>query len=72
MRRSPVAVAALVIASQLILVWVALFPSGRSAIYFTFLGHPLVVVGCGLGAVALARRMVRERGARQAVERVGP
>jgi hypothetical protein len=60
--------ASLVIASQLLLVWVALAPSGRSAIYFTFVGHPLVVVGCGLGVVALTRRLVREREARKAAE----
>jgi len=53
--------AAMVIASQLILVWVALAPSGRSASYFMFVGHPLVVVGCALGAVALTRRLLRER-----------
>jgi len=54
--------AAMVIASQLILIWVALAPSGRSAIYFTFVGHPLVVVGCALGAFALTRRLMRGRG----------
>jgi hypothetical protein len=58
--------AAMVIASQLILAWVALAPSGRSAIYFTFVGHPLVVVGCGLGAFALTRRLMRERAAKRA------
>jgi hypothetical protein len=64
--------AALVVASQLILVWVALRPSGQSASYFMFVGHPLVVVGCALGAVALARRLLRERSAKQALERVKP
>jgi len=58
--------AAMVIASQLILVWVALAPSGRSASYFMFVGHPLVVVGCALGAVALTRRLLRERAAGKA------
>jgi hypothetical protein len=58
--------AVMVIASQLILAWVALAPSGRSAIYFTFVGHPLVVVGCALGVFALTRRLLRERGAGKA------
>ena len=60
--------AALVIASQLLLIWVALAPSGRSAIYFMFVGHPLVVAGCALGLVALTRRLLREREARRAAE----
>ena len=60
--------AAMVIASQLILIWVAIAPSGRSAIYFTFVGHPLVVVGCALGVVALTRRLMRERAGRKAAE----
>ena len=60
--------AAMVIASQLVLIWVALAPSGRSAIYFTFVGHPLVVVGCALGLVALTRRLMQERAAREAGE----
>ena len=60
--------ASLVIASQLILIWVALAPSGRSAIYFMFAGHPLVVVGCALGLLALTRRLMRERAARSASE----
>jgi len=61
--------ALLVIASQLLVVWVALAPSGRSAIYFTFVGHPLVVVGSLLALVALTRRLLRERGVEKAVER---
>lgn len=60
--------AAMVIASQLILVWVALAPSGRSASYFMFVGHPLVAVGCALGAVALTRRLIRERAAGKAAK----
>ena len=55
--------ALLVIASQLILIWVALAPSGRSAIWFMFVGHPLVAVGCVHGLVALTRRLLRERAA---------
>ena len=53
--------ALLVIASQLILLWVSLEPSGRSAAVFMFLGHPLVAAGCALGVVALMQRLVRER-----------
>jgi hypothetical protein len=56
--------ASLVIASQLLLVWMALAPSGRSAIYFFFVGHPLVVVGSALALIALTRRLAREREAR--------
>jgi len=33
-----------------------------------FMGHPLVVVGCALGAVALTRRLMRERAAGKATE----
>lgn len=61
--------ALLIIGSQLILAWVSLAPSGRSAIYFTFVGHPLVAVGSLLGLVALTRRLLRERSAQKAVER---
>ena len=60
--------AAMVIASQLILIWVALWPSGRSAIYFAFVGHPLVALGCALGTVALTRRLMRERAAGRGAE----
>ena len=60
--------ASLVIASQLLLLWVALAPSGRSATYFMFVGHPLVVVGFVLALVALTRRLMRERGAGKAAE----
>ena len=51
----------LVIASQLILIWVSLAPNGRSASIFMFVGHPLVFVGSALGVVALTRRLLRER-----------
>jgi hypothetical protein len=57
--------AVLVIVSQLLLIWVSLRPSGWSAIYFTFVGHPLVLVGCLLGLIALTRRLMRERAAGQ-------
>ena len=60
--------ALLVIISQLILVWMVLTPSGRSAIYFMFVGHPLMVLGSVLGIIALTRRLARERAERRASE----
>lgn len=36
---------------------------GQSAILFSFVGHPMLVVGLGLAVVALARRLRRERAA---------
>lgn len=56
--------AALVIVSQLLLIWVVLAPTGRSAIYFTFVGHPILVAGFVLAFVALTRRLRRESAAR--------
>ena len=53
--------ALLVIASQLILLWLLLDLRGATAILFTFVGHPLAALGVGLGAVALIRRKHRER-----------
>ncbi len=53
--------ALLVIASQLILLWLLLDLRGATAILFTFVGHPLVALGVALGAVALIRRKRRER-----------
>jgi hypothetical protein len=53
--------AMLVIVSQILLIWVALAPSGRSATYFMFVGHPLVAVGFVLAFTALTRRLMRER-----------
>jgi len=58
--------ALLVIVSQLLLVWMVLAPTGSSAIYFSFVGHPLMVVGIGLAFVALRRRLARERAAEEA------
>ena len=48
--------ALLILASQILLLWVAVAPSGTTAIWFSFVGHPLLVVGCALGLWALARR----------------
>ena len=55
--------ALLILASQLILVWVALQLTGATAIWFSFVGHPLLAIGCGLGLWALARRLRAERDA---------
>jgi hypothetical protein len=58
--------ALLVIVSQLLLIWVALEPTGRSAIVFTFVGHPILIVGFVLAFVALTRRLRREAAERAA------
>jgi hypothetical protein len=47
----------LILLSQLLLVWVAISPSGTTAIWFSFVGTPLLVVGCALGLFALNRRL---------------
>ena len=47
------------------LLWVTLWPSGRSAIVFSFVGHPLLVLGLLLGFVALSRRLRREAALRR-------
>ncbi len=52
----------LILLSQLLLVWVAVAPSGTTAIWFSFVGTPLLVVGCALGLFALSRRRRRQRG----------
>jgi len=52
--------ALLVLASQALLLWVVFEPSGRSAIAFSFLGHPLLGLGVLLGLWALTRRLRRE------------
>jgi hypothetical protein len=55
--------ALLVIASQLILLWLLFDFRGQTAIWFTFAGHPLVGLGVVLGLWALLRRKARERAA---------
>jgi len=62
--------ALLVIASQLILLWMLSDLSGATSIVFTFVGHPLVGLGVLLGLWALLRRKARERAAARAA--VGP
>jgi hypothetical protein len=47
----------LILLSQTLLIWVAFEPSGTSAIWFSFVGTPLLFGGCVLGLVALRRRV---------------
>ena len=54
------AAAILILFSQLLLMWVAIAPSGTTAIWFVFAGTPCLVTGCVLGLWALARRLRRE------------
>ncbi len=53
------AAALMILLSQLLLLWVALDPTGQSSIWFTFAGHPLVGGGVVLGLWALMRRLTR-------------
>ena len=59
--------ALLILLSQALLMWVALEPSGTSAIWFSFVGHPALGAGTVLGLWALARRLRRERQVRRAL-----
>jgi hypothetical protein len=36
-------------------------PDGASAILFSFVGHPLLLMGLVLAVIALSRRLARER-----------
>jgi hypothetical protein len=56
----------LILLSQLLLVWVAFAPSGTTAIWLTFVGTPCLISGCGLGLLALSRRL------RSQADPVGP
>lgn len=55
--------AALILISQLLLVWVGVEPNGTSAIWFTFVGTPCLVVGgwMGWGAMRQEAQARRER-----------
>ena len=53
----------LILVSQFLLVWVAVAPSGTTAIWFSFVGTPCLVMGCGLGLWALTRRLRLQAGA---------
>lgn len=55
------AAALLVLISQLILIWITFDLRGQSAIWFSFVGHPLLAVGLALGLWAMLRRLRRER-----------
>ena len=52
--------ALLILLSQVLLLWVAWEPTGPVAIWFTFVGHPLLGSGIVLALWALARRLGRE------------
>ncbi len=54
------AAAGMILLSQLLLVWVAVDPSGTTAIWFSFVGTPCLVVGFVLGVWALRRRLRRQ------------
>ena len=61
MIRSLVRIAALFIfLSQVILMALALNFSGRTAILFSFVGHPMVVLGLGLTAFIILSRRTSE------------
>jgi hypothetical protein len=53
--------AALIFVSMAILLRVAVMPDGASAILFSFVGHPLLLMGLVLAVIALSRRLARER-----------
>jgi hypothetical protein len=53
--------ALLLLASQLILLWLLYQPTGFSAILFSFVGTPLLVVGLMLLMVAALRERRRDR-----------
>ena len=61
--------ALLILASQILLLWVVFDPTGLPSIWFSFAGHPLVAVGVGLGLWVLTRRFLREAHGREAAER---
>jgi hypothetical protein len=53
--------ALLILLSQVLLLWVAWEPTGTTAIWFVFVGHPMLGAGCVLALWALSRRLRRER-----------
>lgn len=55
---------ALVIAAQLLLLYLYLRPSGRTAILFTFVGNPLLAAGVLLAIVWVLRVFRRIRSAK--------
>ncbi len=63
------AAALLILVSQILLLWVVFDPTGPPSIWFSFVGHPMVVVGVGLGVWVLTRRHLREVHEHEAAER---
>jgi hypothetical protein len=61
--------ALLILTSQLLLLWVVFDPTGPPSIWFSFVGHPMVAVGVGLGLWTLTRRLLREAHERDPDER---
>jgi hypothetical protein len=53
--------ALIVIAAMVMLLWHTFEMTGRSAILFYFVGHPMLAIGLLLGFIALSRRLRRER-----------
>jgi hypothetical protein len=52
--------ALLILASQILLLRVVFEPTGANAIWFTFVGHPLLAVGFGLAFWTLTKRLLLE------------
>jgi hypothetical protein len=61
--------AVLILASQLVLLAMAFDTTGANAILFSFVGHPLLVVGLGLAIWSLWRRRQTTTGAEAATDR---
>lgn len=57
--------AALILISQLLLLWVVFDPTGPTSIWFMFVGHPLVAAGVALGVWALTRSLIRASAQRE-------
>ena len=64
--------ALLILASQILLLWVVFDPTGLPSIWFSFAGHPLVAAGVALGIWVLMRRLMGETEARKAAGREEP
>ena len=64
--------ALMILASMAILIWVSVDMRGGTAIWFAFVGHPLLGAGLVLGFVARTRRLRREATERAAAPGGGP
>jgi H+/gluconate symporter-like permease len=60
--------ALLILASQILLLWVVFDPTGLPSIWFSFAGHPLVAVGVALGLWVVTRRLMGAAHERNAVD----